>query len=81
MDQLKRQKIKCPSYYDFGGARSGEYNWKSETVRRLLKNKVYLGHTEYGKRLNLSYKSKKVKTVPREDWKIVENTHEPIIFK
>ena len=80
-DHLKRQKIKCPSYYDFGGARSGEYNWKSETVRRLLKNKVYLGHTEYGKRLNLSYKSKKVKTVPREDWKIVENTHEPIIFK
>lgn len=80
-EHLKKQKIKCPSYYDFGGAKNGEYNWKSETVRRLLKNKVYLGHTEYGKRLNLSYKSKKVKTVPREDWKIVENTHEPIISK
>ena len=80
-EHLKKQKIKCPSYYDFGGAKNGEYNWKSETVRRLLKNKVYLGHTEYGKRLNLSYKSKKVKTVPREDWKIVKNTHEPIIFK
>lgn len=45
----------------------------------MLDNKVYLGHLEYGKRINLSYKSKKVKYMPRDEWKIVNNTHEPII--
>ena len=40
---------------------------------------MYLGHTQYGKRINLSYKSKKVKYIPSEEWKIVYNTHDPII--
>ena len=42
---------------------------------------MYIGHIEYGKKINLSYKSKKVKLIPREEWQIVENTHEPIISK
>lgn len=45
----------------------------------MLSNKVYLGHTEYGKKINLSYKSKKRKYIPKEEWKIAYNTHEPII--
>ena len=80
-ENLKEQKIYCPDYYDFGGAKSGDYNWRAEAVKRILRNKVYIGHTEYGKKINLSYKSKKVKCIPREDWQIVENTHEPIISK
>lgn len=48
-------------------------------MRRMLSNKVYLGHLEYGKRINLSYKSKKVKYIPPDEWKIVYNTHEPIV--
>ncbi len=55
------------------------YKWREETIRRMLCNKVYLGHTEYGKRINLSYKSKKRKYIPQEEWKIVLNTHEAII--
>lgn len=55
------------------------YNWREETIRRILSNKVYLGHIEYGKRINLSYKSKKVKYIPQEEWKIAYHTHEPII--
>jgi len=55
------------------------YKWREETIRRMLSNKVYLGHTEYGKKINLSYKSKKRKYIPPEDWRIVYNTHEPII--
>ena len=63
------------------GKYNGEerYCWREETIRRMLKNKVYLGHLEYGKRINLSYKSKKVKYIPPDEWKIVYNTHEPII--
>lgn len=55
------------------------YKWREETIRRMLSNKVYLGHTEYGKKINLSYKSKKRRYIPPEEWKIVYNTHEAII--
>lgn len=79
---LKQDKVFCPGYYDYGGSRSGDdYKWRSEAIKRILQNKVYIGHTEYGKKLNLSYKSKKVKLVPRQEWKIVEDTHEAIIDK
>ena len=76
---LKEKKILAPSSYDDNGVlRKNVYKWDS-AVGKILKNKIYLGHTEYGKRIHLSYKSKKVKYVPREEWKIVKNTHEPII--
>ena len=76
---LKMKKILAPSSYsDRGIIRKNVYNWDS-AVGKILRNKVYLGHTEYGKRINLSYKSEKVKYMPREDWQIVHNTHEPII--
>lgn len=76
---LKEKKALAPSSYnDRGILIKNVYNWNS-AVGKILKNKVYLGHTEYGKRINLSYKSEKVKYIPREEWKIVHNTHEPII--
>lgn len=81
-DTLRKEKIYCPGYYDYGNSKSGsEYNWRSEAVKRILQSQYYIGNTEYGKKLNLSYKSKKVKLVPRDDWKIALNTHEPIIDK
>lgn len=46
-----------------------------------MQSQYYIGNTEYGKKLNLSYKSKKVKLVPRDDWKIAINTHDAIIDK
>ena len=76
---LEKNKFLAPSSYnDRGVLRKNVYNWKS-SVGKILRNKVYLGHTEYGKRINLSYKSQKVKFMPRDEWKIVENTHRPII--
>lgn len=76
---LKEKRALAPSSYnDRGILRKNVYNWNS-AVGKILRNKVYLGHTEYGKRINLSYKSEKVKYMPREEWKIVRNTHEPII--
>ena len=76
---LESNKVLAPSSYnDRGVFRKYIYKWDS-AVYKILRNKVYLGHTEYGKRINLSYKSKKVKIVPRDEWKIVLNTHEPII--
>ncbi len=78
-DFLRDNKTLAPSSYnDKGIFQKNVYNWDS-AVSKILKNKVYLGHTEYGKRINLSYKSEKVKYMPRDEWKIVKNTHEPII--
>ena len=51
------------------------YKWREETIRRMIVKKEYLGYLEYGKRINLSYKSKKRKYIPPEEWKIVYNTH------
>ena len=77
IDGLKADNIPSPN----NSSNNGEirYKWREETIRRILSNKVYLGHTEYGKKINLSYKSKKRKYIPPEEWKIAYNTHEPII--
>lgn len=76
---LEKEKVLAPSSYDDNGIkRKDVYKWDS-SVKNILRNKIYLGHTEYGKRINLSYKSQKVKYIPRDEWKIVLNTHEPII--
>ena len=74
---LNEDNIPSPN----NNANNGEirYIWREETIRRMIICKVYLGHMEYGKRINLSYKSKKVKYIPPEEWKIAYNTHEAII--
>ena len=72
--KLSKDKVYCPSYNGFEKNKNGEYGWTYSTISKILKNKVYLGHTEYGKGINLSYKSKKVKQIPRSEWKIVYNT-------
>lgn len=77
---LRENKILRPDSKEYQ-LNNEKYEWSEETIRRILSNKVYLGHTEYGKRINLSYKSKKVKYMPKAEWKIIYNTHEPIITK
>lgn len=74
---MQEDKIPSPNNNNNNG--EIRYKWRTETVRRMLSNRVYLGHTQYGKRINLSYKSKKVKYIPQEEWKIAYNTHEAII--
>lgn len=75
--RLQSDNIPSPN----NSSNNGEirYKWREETIRRMLSNKVYLGHIEYGKKINLSYKSKKRKYIPQEEWKIALNMHEPII--
>lgn len=60
--KLQDDKIYAPSYNGFEKNKNGKYGGTYSTISKILKNKVYLGHTEYGKVMNLSYKSKKVKT-------------------
>lgn len=55
--------------------------WKTYTIRRILKNEMYIGNMVQGKQTQINYKLKKPVHNKKEDWIIVENTHEPIIDK
>ena len=55
--------------------------WTVTAVRRILSNPVYLGHTINFRTKKKSYKSHSVVFLPKEDWVVFENTHEPIIDK
>ena len=55
--------------------------WCDSTVRRMIRNQMYIGNMVQGKNTNLSYKIKKCRAKPKEEWIIVESTHEPIIDK
>ncbi len=53
--------------------------WSSSTVRKILKNPLYLGHMVQGREEKISFKEKKTRTLPQERWIIVEHTHEPLV--
>lgn len=55
--------------------------WVPKTVRWILSNSTYLGHTVQHKTTRVSYKNHKIVSVPEKDWIINENAHEPIISK
>ena len=53
--------------------------WSAGTVRKILRNPVYLGHMVQGKEEKISFKEKKTRELPESRWIVVENTHEAII--
>ncbi|WP_312644253.1 recombinase family protein [Hydrogenoanaerobacterium sp.] len=65
--------------YVNGAQRSDLGLWSKTSVGRILKNQMYTGDLVQGTRKKISYKSKNLVTVPKEDWVIVPDTHEAII--
>lgn len=61
-----------------GAARASDY-WNATTVKRILRNRVYLGHTILGKTRKVNVKSKRKVPVPEENWYFTEGTHEPLV--
>lgn len=55
--------------------------WSSERISEMLQNETYLGNMVQGRTVKISYKSKKCLKQDRENWVVVENTHEPLIDK
>lgn len=53
--------------------------WKYFSISDMLRNEMYIGNMVQGKYRHPSYKSKSSKPVPRDQWIIVEGTHDPII--
>lgn len=61
--------------------RENEYSniWVTKTVKTILANPSYLGHTVNFRTKKKSYKSKKKIELPPEDWVVFKNTQEAII--
>lgn len=53
--------------------------WSTAVIKKIAKNEIYLGHLVMGKSESESYKTHKVVPVPKEDWIIVYNNHEPLV--
>ena len=53
--------------------------WPDSSVRRILRNEMYVGNMVQGKNTTISYKIKQCRAIPKEDWIIVEGTHEAIV--
>ena len=54
-------------------------SWSANTLSTLISNPVYVGDMVQGKRRVASFKTKKRKCVPQEEWIVVRNTHSPIV--
>ena len=59
----------------------GDTVWQSSSVNRILKNEIYTGGLYQNRQRTISYKNHNRVLLPREEWIIVENTHEAIISK
>lgn len=53
--------------------------WNPSSVTAILDNEVYIGNMVLCKQKTVSYKVHKKISLPKEDWVIVKNTHEPIV--
>lgn len=53
--------------------------WKYYAISDMLINEIYIGNMVQGKYGSVSYKTKQNKPRPKDQWYIVEGTHEPII--
>lgn len=82
--QMNAEGIPCPSKYFVlkGLSKETKYLnsfWDRNTAKRMLTNRMYLGCIVYGKSVRSFAKGIKEHTVPEENWKIVEGTHEPLV--
>lgn len=70
---LRNKKTKLEMTVD-----GGEYWWDCTTLKEIIENPVYIGHIA-SQKVNYKFKVGWLSDKPKEEWIIVENTHEPII--
>ena len=61
--------------------KKGSGLWCTKTIQGILSNQLYTGDMVQNRRSRISYKIRKVVANRREDWKIVEGTHEAFVDK
>jgi len=82
--RLEAQGIPSPNKYKYlnGVLKKPKFAnnvWIAESIATILRNTMYLGHMSQGKRKEALYAGRPVSEVNREEWIIVENTHEPCL--
>ena len=53
--------------------------WRYSAISSMLTNEIYIGNMVQGKYGSISYKTKQNRPRPKNEWYIVQGTHEPII--
>ena len=87
MRTLNNEKIPCPTVYkkqkgsNYKNVNIVHNVWRAETIKWILTNPTYIGNIAQRKSKRVSYKVRKHKKLPKNEWIIVENTHEPIVDK
>lgn len=82
---LNKEGVLCPSEYKnqlgmryYNGQKIGSTTyWTYSTVHRILTNEMYIGNMVQGKTKRIMKSNPEI--LPKDKWKIVENTHPPII--
>lgn len=82
--RLNDSGVPSPSayLYNTGVCKTEKYNgvsWYVQTVKNLLSRQVYIGHMVQGKKRQSFYENRGQYKKPKEEWIVVENTHEPLI--
>ena len=65
--------------YRHPSGRSNDGLWPDSSVRRILQNQMYVGDMVQGRNTTYSYKIKQCRAIPKDEWIVVEDTHEAII--
>lgn len=84
MKILTEEKIPIPEVYKQtrrGVKTKHPYEWNYHTIRNILRNQMYIGDMVQNVHIKKSFREKKIVKTNKEDWVIVEGTHEPIIDK
>ena len=75
---LKYRVLYRDQFSTAGAARMSD-TWNNTTVRRIIQNPVYLGHTMLGKTKKLRPKSAVKIKLPESEWTVTQNTHEALV--
>ena len=83
-------ELGIPSPAQYRKQQGGFYNgrmqqentaWIGSTVRKILNDERYTGKMISGTRETVGIRSKKMRSLPKDQWVVVEGTHEAIISK
>lgn len=84
MKILTDEKVPIPEVYKQtrrGVKAKHPYEWNYHTIRSILRNRMYIGDMVQNVHIKKSFREKKIIKTDKEDWVIVEGTHEAIIDK
>lgn len=87
MDYLYENRVNRPKEWletgkTYAEAEEPIYRWRRGSVQDILRNVVYAGDMAQGKYQCRLYENQKERiAVPKEEWIVVENAHEPLVSK